>query len=162
MLSDFAEHGKWTYRAAHIYFTEACPDELFTEMCKHPATKYKAIKTLKEINCAFLPYERRVGLLTKYICVDSYIVYVYIYFNLFDFHCLSSGCGNMLIINAWLYNSRTNCLRLQLHSQCTCGVVFHKWSNAVIFPVWPNKFTFVEMIYPSGIARLLVLQSSSS
>ena len=61
MLSDFAEHGKWTYRAAHVYFTEACPDELFTHMCKHPATKYKAIKTLKEVNIAFLPYETRVS-----------------------------------------------------------------------------------------------------
>ena len=61
MLSDFAEHNKWTYRAAHVYFTEACSDELFTQMCRHPATKYKAIKTLKEINCAFLPYERRVS-----------------------------------------------------------------------------------------------------
>ncbi|XP_067941969.1 syntaxin-binding protein 1-like isoform X2 [Watersipora subatra] len=60
MLADFAEHNKWTYRAAHVYFTEACPDELFKEMCRHPATKYKAIKTLKEINCAFLPYERKV------------------------------------------------------------------------------------------------------
>ena len=61
MLSDFAEHNKWTYRAAHVYFTEACSDELFTQMCRHPAPKYKAIKTLKEINCAFLPYERRVS-----------------------------------------------------------------------------------------------------
>ncbi|XP_068234610.1 protein ROP [Palaemon carinicauda] len=55
---DFIISSKARYKVCHVYFTETCPNELFNDLCKQPVAKY--IKTLKEINIAFLPYEGQI------------------------------------------------------------------------------------------------------
>ncbi|XP_017778445.1 PREDICTED: protein ROP isoform X1 [Nicrophorus vespilloides] len=58
LMNDF-ESPRPMYKAAHVFFTEACPDHLFKEICRQKGMA-KFIKTLKEINLAFVPFEQQV------------------------------------------------------------------------------------------------------
>ncbi|RLU19920.1 hypothetical protein DMN91_008479 [Ooceraea biroi] len=58
LIDDFSNPTRTTYKVAHVYFTEACPEELFKDLCHSLVAKH--IKTLKEINIAFIPYEEQV------------------------------------------------------------------------------------------------------
>ncbi|XP_023340618.1 protein ROP [Eurytemora carolleeae] len=58
LMGDFQSQNRTQYKAAHVYFTEVCPEAVFNELCKHQVTKF--IRSLREINIAFTPYESQV------------------------------------------------------------------------------------------------------
>ncbi|XP_020385183.1 syntaxin-binding protein 3 [Rhincodon typus] len=57
LINDFKKKHSYKYKAAYIYFTDYCPDNLFSQL---KTTCTKAIKRCKEVNISFLAYESKV------------------------------------------------------------------------------------------------------
>lgn len=70
LMRDFDGIKHIMYKGAHVFFTEACPPPLFDDLCQHKVAKY--IKTLKEIDMAFIPNEAQVFSLD---CTETFQCY---------------------------------------------------------------------------------------
>uniref|UniRef100_A0A4W3I655 Syntaxin binding protein 3 n=1 Tax=Callorhinchus milii TaxID=7868 RepID=A0A4W3I655_CALMI len=57
LIKDFSGKQTKMYKAAYVYFNDYCSDQLFSEI---KASCSRVIKTCKEINISFLPYESQV------------------------------------------------------------------------------------------------------
>ena len=56
IIDDFKDANNPRYTSAHIFFTETCPEKLFNRIA-NANNLGRRIKTLKEINIAYLPVE---------------------------------------------------------------------------------------------------------
>ncbi|KAM4640853.1 syntaxin-binding protein 3 [Discoglossus pictus] len=57
LVNDFKNKSTNKYKAAYVYFSDACPDNLFAKL---KSCNSKAIKKCKEINISFFPQESQV------------------------------------------------------------------------------------------------------
>nr|XP_047922855.1 syntaxin-binding protein 3 isoform X2 [Anser cygnoides] len=57
LIDDFISRSSSRYKAAYVYFTDFCPDNLFNKM---KSSCSKSIRRCKEINISFFPYESQV------------------------------------------------------------------------------------------------------
>ncbi|KAM9129954.1 syntaxin-binding protein 3 isoform 1-T1 [Pangshura tecta] len=57
LINDFVSKSSSKYKAAYVYFTDFCPDDLFNKM---KSSCSRAIRRCKEINISFFPYESQV------------------------------------------------------------------------------------------------------
>ncbi|KFW83402.1 Syntaxin-binding protein 3, partial [Manacus vitellinus] len=60
LIDDFITKSCSRYKAAYVYFTDFCPDNLFNKIKSSCA---KSIRKCKEINISFFPYESQVFIL---------------------------------------------------------------------------------------------------
>ncbi|XP_075038711.1 syntaxin-binding protein 3 [Mixophyes fleayi] len=60
VVKDFTSKSSCKYKAAYIYFSDTCPDNLFTKL---KSCQPKTIRRCKEVNISFFPKESQVFLL---------------------------------------------------------------------------------------------------
>ena len=58
LVADWSTPSRPMYRAAHVFFSEPCPDPVFNILAEAGVARH--VKTLKEVNMAFLPVEAQL------------------------------------------------------------------------------------------------------